>query len=196
LEVRAFGINVFGESKNKETSTFFINSQKAFLNIPIEIFFVAIGDSERNFNSSFDSSQTQDIVFEGSTTMEVVSYACSFNYWLAFSSLNHPTRLFNTSDCELALQTHSFKFFIDERMKFDIIPNLLIPSSIDTELQPFGINFESLNYLWSCFDFNFSCCSNFHINKEEEQLFKTFRNEEERAFLPRINVWVSCPIVL
>jgi hypothetical protein len=53
-----------------------------------------------------------------------------------------------------------------------------------------------LNYLWSCFDFNFSCCSNFHINKEEEQLFKTFRNEEERAFLPRINVWVSCPIVL
>ena len=57
------GSNLFRESEQKETSAFFINSKQTFLNIPTEVFFVTVRDSERNLDSAFNSSQTQDIVF-------------------------------------------------------------------------------------------------------------------------------------
>jgi len=193
--VQLRGINLFGECENEETSTFFVNHKQTFLNIPSKIFFITFWNSERNFNSAFDCSETQNIVLEGSRTWEIISHTYSFNYWFAFSSFNHTTCLFDTSDSELSLQTHIFKFFIDERMKFDIIFNLFIPSSINTELQSFRINFESFDYLWSCIDFNFSTDSCLHKDIKHLHIFKPFENrKEERAFLPRINAWVSCLI--
>lgn len=85
---------------------------------------------------------------------------------------------------------------INKGMKLDIVPNAFIPSSVNTELQSFAIGVESFDYLRSCIDSNFCSHSCSHKDIEEELVFKSFENEEERAFLLRINSWVSCPKIL
>jgi hypothetical protein len=174
MEVRAFGTDVFRECEKEETPALFINSQETFLNIPTEIFSVTIRDTERQFNSTFDCSEAQDVIFEGGTSWEIIPYGNVLDYWFGFSLFDHPAGLLDTSNSELTLQPHRFKFFIDKRMKLDVIPNLFIPSSVDTELQSFRINLESLNYLRSCTDFDFGSCSNFHINSKKEVIYKYY----------------------
>jgi len=196
LEARAIGVNIFSECEQEEASSFFIYLQKAFFDIPIKIFFVTVWDSEWDFNSTINSGQTQNIIFERSTTRKVVSHTYSINSWLGFSFFDHSTGLFDTRYGELALQTNISEMLIDKRMKLDIIPDMLIPSNINTELQSFRVDVESFNYLSGCINFDFSCCSCFHRDIEEEQVFKYFGNEKERAFLPCLKAEVSCPMIL
>jgi len=172
LEARAIDINVFRECKQEETSTFFIYPQEAFSNFPSEILPITIWNSERDFNPTFDCSQTQDIILKGSRTREIISHTDFVDYWFTFSLLDHTTGLFDTSDSELALQSSLSQGLIDKGVELDIIPYLFSPCSIDTELQTFGINFKSSNYLFSCIDSNFGCCSCFHSKSEYNCLFK------------------------
>lgn len=190
------GSNLFRECEQEETPAFFINPKQTFLNIPIEVFFVTSGNSEWNLYSSFDSSQTQNIVLERSTAREVISHTYSVDSWFRFSFLDHSTGLFDTSYSELALQSSLSQGFIDKRMEFNVIFNLSFPCLIDTELQSFSIDIEGFNYSWSRIDSNLCSYSCSHKDNEIVELFKCFGNKEERAFLPRINPWVSCPKVL
>jgi hypothetical protein len=189
LDIRAIGSNLFRECEQEETSAFFINPEKTLSDIPTEIFFVAIKNSKWDFNSAFDSSQRQDIILERSRTREIISHGTSVNDWFTFSFLDHSTSLFDTSDSELALQSITFESGINRRMEFDVIPYLIFPSSINAELQPFSIDFESINYLSSCLNLNFSCCSDVHNGCKEQPIFKTFgghaRNDGTQ-FLPSL----------
>jgi len=174
LEARAIGINVFRECEQKETSAFFVYPQEAFSNFPSEILPITIWDGERNLNSAFDCSQTQNIVLHRSRTRKVISHTNFIDYWFTLSLLDHTTGLFDTSDSELALQSKTSNLFVDKRMELDVVPNFFSPSSIDTELQSFRVDFKSLNYLFGCIDFDFSGCSCFHRDSEDVDLFKCY----------------------
>lgn len=178
------GSNLCGECEQEETSTFFIYSQKTFFDIPTEVFFVTVGDSERNLDSAFNSSQTQDIIFKRSTTGKVVSHANSIDSWFGFSLFDHTTGLFDTCDSELALQSSISEMLIDKGMELDIIPYLTLPSLIDTELQSFGIDIESFDYFRNCFDSNLCSDSCSHKDIEEEQVFKCFDLNEVKSPIP------------
>ncbi len=184
LDIRAFGINCFGECEHEEASAFFIHSEKALSDIPTEIFFVAVRDGEWNFNPTFDCSQRQDIVLEGSGTREVVSHGTSKDYWFRLSFLDHSTGLFDTSDSELALQSVTLECRIDKRMQFDVIPYLVCPSSVDAKLQSFSIDSESFNYLRSCRNLDFSCYPDVHNGCKEQPIFKNIGGKF--AFLPTL----------
>ena len=118
--------------------------------------------------------KAQDIVFDRCRTREIVSHTHSFDYWLAFGSLYHTAGLFDAGNGKLGLQSHLLELFVDEWMKFDIVFYLFIPCSINTELKPFSIYFESLDYFRSCFDFDLGCCSDFHIDSKVQPIYKCF----------------------
>jgi len=181
LETRAFGIDVFSECEEEETSASFVHPKKTLSDIPTEIFFVTVGDSEWNLNPALDCTDAQDIAFEGCTSWEVIPDRCSVDSWLGLSLFDHTTTLPDTSDSELALQTKSSEMLIDKWMEFDVIPDVFIPSSINTELQSFTIYLNSFDYFRSWSDFDFSCCSCLHKMYKEQPIFKTFGNEEEKA---------------
>ena len=173
LEVRAFSIDIFGECEHEKASAFFINSQKAFINLPSEVFFVAIWDSERNFDSPFDCGNAQDVILHRDASGEIVSHRTSLNNWLSLSLLNNPTRLFDTGNSKLRGQTSLSEGLIDERMELNIINYSSSPSLINAELQSFMVDFEGSNNLGSCFNLNPGCCSCFHCWLEDLNIYNT-----------------------
>ncbi len=185
MEVKAFSINHFGKREQEEASVSLVNSQQTFLDIPIEILLVAVGNVKWNLDSSLDCRQTQNVVFEGTRAWEVVSDRASVYHWLGFGFLYHPAGLLNASNRKLRRQGFS-EVLVDERMQSDIIFNSFYPSSIDAELQSFAVNFDCLDYLDRCLDFDFCCGSNFHKKMKAEQIYKRYRREcpVEVAFLP------------
>ena len=172
LEVRAFSIDIFGECEHEKASAFFINSQKAFINLPSEVFFVTIWDSERNFDSPFDCGNAQDVILHRDASGEIVSHRTSLNNWLSLSLLNNPTRLFDTGNSKLRGQTSLSEGLIDERMELNIVLDFSLPSLTNTELQSFMIDFYSFNYLCSSFNLNLGSCSNFHRDRAILNLYK------------------------
>ena len=173
LEVRAFSIDIFGECEHEKASAFFINSQKAFINLPSEVFFVTIWDSERNFDSPFDCGNAQDVILHRDASGEIVSHRTSLNNWLSLSLLNNPTRLFDTGNSKLRGQTSLSEGLIDERMELNIINYSSSPSLINAELQSFRVDFEGSNNLGSCFNLNPGCCSCFHCWLEDLNIYNT-----------------------
>ena len=173
LEVRVIGIDIFSECEQEEASAFCVNPQQAFSNIPTEVFFVTVRDTEWNLNPAFDSGQAQDVVLERCRARKIISHRTSGYNWLIFSLLDHSTGLLDTSNSELRWQSLP-ELLIDEGMELNIISYLSSPSSINTELQGFSVRFDSSNYLSSCGNLNFSCCSDFHSNGKEDPIFKTF----------------------
>ena len=156
-----------GECEQEEAFAFGINSQKAFINFPTEIVFETFRNSERNFNSSFDCGDAQDIILEREASWRVVPNRAEFNYWLTLGFLNKPTGLFNTRYSELRGQTESSQFGVNKGMKFNIIPNLHLPSFVNTELHSSLIDNNSINNFLSWFNSNLSCCSGSHNNYKE-----------------------------
>ena len=193
LDIRAFGSNRFRECEQEEASAFLIYSQEALSDIPTEILFVAVRDIEWNLNPSFDCSNAQDVILKRSRTGKIVSHRTSVYDWFRLSLLDHSTGLLDTSYSELALQSISFENGIDQRMEFDIVPYLVLPSSINAELQTFSIDSESFNYLRSCKNLDFSCCSDVHNGCKEQPVFKTFGGF---AFLPLLKQGVSSEYAL
>lgn len=176
MDVRAYGLDIFGKTEQEKTSVLLVNPQQTFTHLPLfEIFSIAIWDFNREFLPSFNSCQTQDIVFDGSRTIEIISHNDMFYYWFCFSSLDKTTSLFNTSYSKLTLQSSFTQGFIYKRLKLNMILNFSFPRLIDTELQSFSINLESSDYFLCCINPNFCCNSNIHhTNKEEESLYKLY----------------------
>lgn len=177
-----------GEYKQEEAFAFGINPQKAFINFPTEIIFIAIRNSERNFNPSFDCGDAQNIIFKRETSRGIVSDGTEINDRFSLSFLDNPTSLFNARDGKLRRQSESSQICVNKGMEFNIIPNFQFPSSINTELHSFFIDSNSINNILSWFNSNFSSCSDSHKNyKEPDYLNLTKLNNEEVFLLPTIN---------
>lgn len=189
------GVDVFRESEDKETFTLLVNPDKAFCDIPREVLLVAIRDSEGELLSAFDSRYAKNISFERRTSWEIVSDGCSIDDWFGLSLLDHTTGLLDASNTELALQTVRFEREISERMQFDVIPYFMFPSSINTELQPFGIEIDSLNKFGRLLNLNFYTDGASHIESKSTNIFKYFGNEET-GLIPRLKSWVSALTII
>ncbi len=172
LDIRAFDIDIFGEREQKETSPFFIYPQQAFGDVPSEILFVTVRNDEGDFNSAFNCSQTQDIIFERGGTRKVISHTDLIDDWSALSSLNHSTTLLDASDGELGLQSRASKPFVNESLQFDIVLDFSLPCFINAQLQSFFINGKGFNYFRSGLNLDFCCCPDVHKGIEEQSLFK------------------------
>jgi len=168
------GINLFGKSEKKETSTSLVHSKQTLIDIPTEVFFVAVRDRELDFDSAFDCSDAQDIVFERSRAGKVISQRSPLDKWLRLGFLEHTTGLFDARNSKLALQTERTQMFVNERVEFDVVFDLFVPSRIDTELQSFGVQLESADYLRSRFNLDFSCHNASHKFNLGELIFKHY----------------------
>jgi len=141
--VRIYG--AFSGECESEIIFFSTLSQKTFSNFPIKILQSIIRNFNRNFNSSHNGRDTQNIIFEGETSRCVIPDRSSFDKWFCLCFLNHSTRLFNTSNRKLRRQSHLSQIFINEGMEFDIISNLHSPSNINTMLKSLLIKFNSFD---------------------------------------------------
>ena len=177
LEIRAFDINLFRETEHKEAPAFFINSQQALVKIPSKIIFETFRNLEWDFNSTSNSRQTQNIIFDTGTSIKVIPNGTSVDYGFGLSSLDDTTSLFDTTNSQLTRQSHRFESFIDKGMEFDIIFNLSFPSNINTILQSVIIDIQSSNNLFSSFNLDFGCCPDFHSNLYDSYHYKTFGGE-------------------
>jgi hypothetical protein len=191
------GSNLFRECEQEETSTFFIHPEKALSNIPTEVFLVAVRDSEFELLPTLEQSQYQSIFFNVCTSWEIVSDRCSFDSWLGFSLLDHSTSLSHTSDCYLSRKFETLSnCMVDSIMEFKVLSDFMLPSIINTELQGFSVSFDSGNYFKGWIDSNFCSHNSSHKDSKVVDIFKSFGNKEERAFLPWLKPWVSCPEIL
>ena len=183
------GINLFRESKNEKTSVLPINPEKAFSNIPSEVFFVAIRNFDFELLPTFEQSENEDFSFKISTPREVVSDRSPLDDGLVLSLLNHSTSLTYAGNRELGWQG-LLKMLINKGVELDIIPNLSTPSIINTKLQSLSVSFDGFNYFRSCDNLDFSTDGCSHIDSKEQGLFKSFGNEET-GFLPYLKIGVS-----
>lgn len=172
MQVRANGVNIFRETKQEETSAFFVYSQQTFSEFPFKIFFVTVRNVYIELLPSFDCGNAQNIVFERSRSWEVVSYRSSVDNWFGFGSFDKTTGLFDTGHSQLALQTPFTQGLINKRVKLDIVLDFAFPCLINTELQPFSINLECSDYFFSWTNPDFCCCSNLHNYGEYTELYK------------------------
>ena len=120
-------------------------SKQTFNNIPtLKIFQSIIRNTDRNFNSTFKSRDTQNIISERETSRSIIPNRSPINKRFTFSFLNNSTSLFDTRDRKLRGKSKSSQIIVNKRMEFDIIPNFQFPSSINTELKPLLVEFDSL----------------------------------------------------
>ena len=82
-------------------------------------------------------------------------------------------------------QDHSINIKKEDKKKFSNYSESLI-----------SVGLISINYLFSWIDSNLCSYSCSHNKEKDELIYKAFGNEEERAFLPRLKSWVSCPTIL
>jgi hypothetical protein len=174
LQVRRFGSNLFRECEQKETSAFCVNSQQAFIDFPVsEVIPIDRRDVKVEGFSFMYCPDSQDIAFEIGTSGEIISNRCSLDNWFGFSFLDKSTGLTYASDSKLRRQSLS-DVFVDKMMQLDVIPDFVLPCNINTELQGFGVCFDSSNYFSGCGNLDFSCCSDLHNGKENSGLYKLF----------------------
>jgi len=178
LQVGAFGINLFGKTKQKETSLFSIDKKIAFGNVPtIKIRLENDWDCYRYLDPTFSCGNAQDVIFEGEASSIVITDCSSLYDWFGLSLFNHFTSLSNTTDSQLGLESNVFKMFVNNSLQSKLISYLMFPSLIDTELQSFSIDFKSSDYFRFCRYLNFSGCSDLHNSNVEQQIYKAFYQE-------------------
>ena len=140
--VRSFGV-FLGECKSEIVFIFFLG-QETFSNLPIiKIFQSIFGNLNRNFNSSFNSGNRENIVSETETSWFVIQDRDLPNNRIGFFLLNNSTSHTNTSNRKLSSEPHFFEFWIDKRMQLNIVSNFHTPSSVNTELKPLLIQLNS-----------------------------------------------------
>ncbi|MDI6738710.1 MAG: hypothetical protein QME12_09465, partial [Nanoarchaeota archaeon] len=165
------GINILGESKQKERSSFFVHSQEAFAYVPGEVCFVAFRDIEFELLPFVEQTQNKNISFEVCISWEIVPDRSVIDNRLGLSLLDHPAGLLDAGDSELGRQCLP-QCLINERVELNIIPNMILPCSINTELQSFAVSSDSSSYLWSCSNPDFCCSNNLHTGNRAVKVFK------------------------
>ena len=182
------GIDIFGESEEKETSAFFIHPKQTLTNFPVKVLPITFRDIQLETLSNLKQSENKDIAFQIGVSWKVILDRSSLNNGLCLGSFDHPTGLFNTSYSELRWQGLS-KMLIDKRMEFNVIFDFAFPCLIDTELERFGISLDSPDYFRGCYDFDFCSCNSSHNGYKSSDVYKAFGGEF--AFLPLLKQGVS-----
>jgi len=182
-----FCVDLFGKTKQEKASAFPIEHKQGFSDFPSEVFLVAIGNSEGNFDSTFDCGNGKNVAFDAGTSWEIVSHGTSIDNGFTLCFFEHAACLFNAGNGKLGWQTGLPKMLIDKWMQSDIVFDLPAPAFIDTELQTFCIDSDSAYYLISGFNPDF--CSRFglHLGGGEKRLFKL--NEVNLAIPPHAYAW-------
>ncbi|MFH1065653.1 MAG: hypothetical protein V1734_04080 [Nanoarchaeota archaeon] len=165
------GVNILGESEQKESPSFFIHSQEAFAYFPREVFFVAFRDVEFELLPFVEQTQNKNAPFEVCASWEIVPDRSVIDDWLGFSLLGHPAGLLDAGDSELRWQCFP-QCFINKRVELNIIPDFILPSSVNTELQTPAVGLDSSGYLWSCSNLDFCCSNNLHMGNRAVKVFK------------------------
>jgi len=174
------GIELFRECEYKEAPAFLINPKQALLDIPTEIPFIAFRDTELELLPTFEQSQYKNIPLDVSTSWEIVSNICSFDYRFGFRFLDYLASLLNTSDSKLGWEFESFpNSMINSIMEFKILSDFMLPSIVHTELQGFSVSLGSTNYLFSSIDSDFRSHSCSHNNYKSSGVYKPFGGENQ-----------------
>ncbi len=169
--------NLFRESKEKETSSFFIHPENTFTNFPSEVIFVTGRNIQIKLLPYLEQPQNKSISFDISTSWEVIPDTCSIYNRLGFSLFDHSTGLSHTSDSNLGREFESLSdCAINSIMQFEILSNFVFPRIINTELESLSVGFDSGNYLFSWIDSNFGSDIRSHNKVEDVSLFKCYEN--------------------
>lgn len=185
---------IFFKDKHKESPAFSVNFQETFRNIPIsEIFNIAIRNFDLKLLPSFDCGNAQNIIFERGISWKVIADSTSINDRFAFCLFDNPTGLFNAGNRKLARKSDRLQMPVNKGMEFNIIPDFIMPSNVNAELQSFFIELQSLDYFRSCANLDFSCYIN-HFAVEKEQ--NIYKSNEDWQFLSTLKSGVSLPMML
>lgn len=188
------GVDLFGNAKQEEHSAFIVHSQKTFANPPIrkKILLITSRNFERHFNSTFDGGQAQNIIFKGSRAWEIVFHTASLDNRLAFGFLDQSTRLFDTRNDKLGMQSQLSQISVHERLQSDMIIDSFLPSNINAILQTSSVCLDGLYEFRtsSNLDFYGSICS--HNTNEVREVYK-LNGGDEWQFIPRLKSWASLP---
>ena len=151
--VRSFG--AFLRECEGEIGFIFLSVEQTFNNFPIiKIFSCIFRNINRNFNSTLDGRDTQNIMFERETSRSIISDRSSINQRFSFSLFNNPTSHLNTRSRELSRKSKFSQFRINKGMEFNIITNSQSPSIFNTILKSLLIQVKSINYAIINFNFN------------------------------------------
>jgi len=145
------GIDFFRERKYEECSSLPINSEETFADLPREIFFITSRDIKNEFLPLFEESKNELISFDACVSWKIISNTTVFDDWFGLAFFDYPACLFNTTNSQLTREiiSTSSQGFVDERMEFNIVPDLFLPCNINTSLQTSLVSLDSLDYFSS-----------------------------------------------
>jgi len=173
------GNDLFRECEHEKTSTFFIHPQQTFTDIPTEILFITCGDSEIELLPGLKKSQNQSRAFNVSASWKVIPDRSVFYDRFGFSFLDHATSLTHTSDSNLGRQFESFPdCTVYSIMEFEVLSDFMFPCIINTELERFGVSFDSSDYSVSGIDSNLCSDSCSHNDTKTQRVYKCIGNGE------------------
>jgi len=159
--VRSFGI-FLGECKS-EISFIIGLGEQTLDDIPIfKIMQSVFGDSNRNFNSSINCRDTQNIIFKRETSWSIISDRSVFNQGFSFGFLQNPTSHFNTRSRKLSRKSEISQFRIDKRVKFNIVFNSQIPTIFNTILKSLFVKVNSIHHNFVNFNLNRNTSNQHH----------------------------------
>ena len=187
IMLRSFGC--FFEECKSEIIIVFGFSEQTLSDFPIKIIQSIIRNLDRNFNSSLNGGDTQDIIFERETTGSIIPNRNFVDNGIRFCFLNHPTGLFNTRNRKLRWQTHLSQIFIDKGMELNIISNLHTPSDINTMLKSLLVEFDSSDNQIINLNFNWNTSQH---KKERNSPFINFSNHY--IMVTELNMEVAIPL--
>ena len=175
-------IDLFRECEEEKTSSFLVDSEKGFADLPREVFFVTVRYVESVFFSGIEKAQHENISFDVRTSREIVSDTATLDYQLCLGTFHHTGSMLDTSDCELCGKFELFSdIIIDEFMQFDIVADTFVPRNISTVLQSTSvcidgiIDFSARRYL------DFGSRNSSHYSIESINLYKFNGNMEEQG---------------
>lgn len=164
-------LGIFPEECKSKIIFSFIFSKETFSQFQfIKILQSIIRNLNRDFNSSCDSRNTQNIIFERKTPRRIIPNGNFIYNWIRFGFFNKATSLFNAGYRKLRRQTKFSQLSINERMELDIISNIHSPSNINTMLKSLFIKFNSINNSFINFNFNRYTSQHGKISKDSNYL--------------------------
>jgi hypothetical protein len=199
LRVTKVSRDFLGNNYIEEPLSFSFN-QHSFLKFPIRIFKVIFGNVQRNIHSFGVGSDSDRFIGHLERSQSLVKQEWSrFNNRFAsfqlFRRLSYLKSLSQSFDSKLRFKVELLpQSFVDMLMQFKLMLNVIMPSIITRKLNGFEIGVRNIFNMWQFSQRNFHCDS--HIESKTEQVFICFGKEEERAFLPWLKPWVSCPKIL
>ncbi len=187
--------DVFGDCDVKEPSSLLVFDEHCSLEIPTMVFRVVFGDVKRNINSLVVGSNSYLIPFETCKSF-VKKNRSRFDKWFRTSQVFGTLGAFkspsNSIHSKLRFKIKSAsKFLIDKAVKREFMFNVVLPTSIDSELNGLLIRIRNSLNLRDFLNLNFHRDTH-KLNNKRQYL----NLSEERAFLQPLKRLVSYPTII